>query len=167
MISKIIVAPLRPHLDSLISPYQATFVPSRRGVDNAIIVQELVYTTGRMKGSRVAMAIKVDLEKAYDKIEWSFIREMLIKFNFPQNLIELIMSCVTLVLTFILFNGGCLETFSPSRSIRQGDPLSPYLFIMCLEYLGYLIEEKCTARLWNPIKASKSGPTFSHLFFCR
>ena len=83
MISKIIVAQLRPHLDSLISPYQATFVPSRRGVDNAIIVQELVYTIGRMKGSRVVMAIKVDLEKAYDKIEWSFIREMLIKFNFP------------------------------------------------------------------------------------
>ena len=64
------------------------------------------------------MAIKVDLEKAYDKIERSFIREMLIKFNFPQNLIELIMSRVTLVLTSILFNGGYLKTFSPSRSIR-------------------------------------------------
>lgn len=61
-------------------------------------------------------------------------------------------------------NRGCLETFSPSRGIRQGDPLSPYLFIMCMEYLGYLIEEKCTARLWNPIKASRSGKTFSHLF---
>ena len=118
MISKIIVAHLRPYLDSLISTYQGAFVPGRRGADNAIIVQELVHTIGRMKGSRGAMAIKVDLEKAYDKIERSFIREMLIKFNFPQNLIELIMSRVTLVLTSILFNGGYLKTFSPSRSIR-------------------------------------------------
>ncbi|XP_075652482.1 uncharacterized protein LOC142622815 [Castanea sativa] len=137
----------------------------RRGADNAIIVQELVHTIGKMKGNKGAMAIKVDLEKAYDKIEWSFIREMLVKFNFPQNLIKLIMSCVSSVSTSILFNGGCLETFSPSRGIRQGDPLSPYLFILCMEYLGYLIEEKCNARLWNPIKASRSGPAFSHLFF--
>lgn len=140
-------------------------MPGRRGADNAIIVQEIVHTIGRMKGSRGAMAIKVDLEKAYDRIEWSFIREMLINFNVPQKLIELIMSCVTSVSTAVLFNGGCLDSFSPSRGIRQGDPLSPYLFIMCMEYLGFLIDKKCTAKLWNPIKASRSDPAFSHLFF--
>ena len=83
VVYKIIVARPRPHLDSLISPYQAAFVPGRRGADNAIIVQELVLTISRMKGSIGAMAIKIDLEKVYDRIEWSFIREMLIKFNVP------------------------------------------------------------------------------------
>ena len=51
------------------------------------------------------------------------------------------------------------------RGIRQGDPLSPYLFIMCMDYLGQLIEKKCMRKVWQPVKASQSGPTFSHLFF--
>ena len=62
-------------------------------------------------------------------------------------------------------NGGTLEPFLPSRGIRQGDPLSPYLFILCMEVLGDLIIEKCNAKLWDPIKASWGGLAFSHLFF--
>lgn len=64
------------------------------------------------------MAIKIDLEKAYNKLEWCFIREMLVKFNFLENLIELVMSCVSSVSTSLLFNGGCLEAFWPSWGIR-------------------------------------------------
>ena len=90
--SKVIVAQLRPHLEHLVSPYQLAFVPGRRGADNVIIVQELIHSIGIAKGRKGYMAIKIDLEKAYDKIEWSFIREMLIFFNFPAILIKLIMS---------------------------------------------------------------------------
>ena len=165
IISKIIVARLRPHLEKLVSPCQAAFVPGRRGADNVVIVQELIHTIRRAKGRKGYMAIKIDLEKAYDRIEWSFIRDMFIYFNFPDNLIELIMSCVSTVSTSMLFNGGCLDSFHPSRGIRQGDPLSPYLFILCMEFLGHLIEEKCTTKLWSPVKASRGGPSFSHLFF--
>ena len=64
------------------------------------------------------MAIKINLEKAYDKIEWAFIREMLIEFNFPDNNVYLIMSCVSSVSTSLLFNYGCMESFLPSRGIR-------------------------------------------------
>ena len=165
IITKIIIARIKPHLDTLVSPYQTAFDPGRRGVDNAIIVQELIHTIGRAKGNRGFMAIRIDLEKAYDRIKWSFIRQMLTLFNFPKNLIKLIMSCVTSVSASLLFNGGSLDPFLPSRGIRQGDPLSPYLFIICMEFLGHLIEGKCAAKLWKPIKASQSGPVFSHLFF--
>ena len=89
------------------------------------------------------MAIKIDLEQAYDRMEWCFIHKALHPFHFPQNLIKVIMSCVTSTKVSILFNGGKLEAFSPSRGLRQGDPLSPYLFILCMEYLGHLIEKKC------------------------
>ena len=75
------------------------------------------------------------------------------------------MSCISSVLTSILFNGGALDTFMPTRGIRQGDPLSPYISIMCMDYLGQLIQEKCAANSWNPVKDSRSGPAFSHLFF--
>ena len=111
------------------------------------------------------MAIKIDLEKAYNKLEWSFIRDMLIRANLPANLIDIIMSCISMVSTSILFNGEALDPIYPSRGIRQGDPLSPYLFILCMEFLGQLIEEKCNAKLWQPVKASCGGPAFSHLFF--
>ena len=111
------------------------------------------------------MALKIDLEKAYDKLEWSFVRCMLKRFNFPNILIEIIMSCITTITTSILFNGGSLEPFEPTREIRQGDPLSPYIFIMRMDFLSQLIQEKCEARLWKPVKSSRSEPSFSHLFF--
>jgi len=111
------------------------------------------------------MAIKVDLEKVYDKLEWSFIRGMLIRANLPADLIDLIMSHVSTVSTSVLVNGEALEPIYPLRRIRQGDPLSPYLFILCMDFLGQLIQEKCEAKMWQPVKASQSGPAFLHLFF--
>ena len=85
----------------------------------------------------------------------SFIREVLTKINLPQNLLHLIMRCVSSSYSLILFNGGSLEPFLSSREIRQGDHLLPYLFIFCMEYLGQLIEEKCGQKLWNPVKPPK------------
>ena len=90
---------------------------------------------------------------------------MLARINLPSKLIDVIMSCVSMVSTSILFNGEALDPILPSRGIRQGDPLSPYLFIICMEFLGQLIEEKCNMKTWQPVKASQSGPEFFHLFF--
>ena len=137
----------------------------RKGIDNIIIAQEIIHGLGKKKGRTGYMALKIDLEKAYDKLEWSFIRDMLIRVNLPKDIIDLIMSCVSTVSTSILFNGEALDPIFPSRGIRQGDPIFPYLFIMCMDYLGQLIEEKCSGKLWHPVKASQSGPVFSHLFF--
>ena len=154
IVTKIIVARLRPHLDKLVCPLQSTFISGRRSVDNAIMVQELIHTISNKKGRGGYMVIKVDLEKAYEKIEWSFITEVLINANFPHNLVNLIISCVSSVSTSILFNGGSVEPIFPSRGIRQGDPLSPYLFILCMEVLRHLIEDKCNEKRWAPIKSS-------------
>ncbi|KAL0016452.1 hypothetical protein SO802_003521 [Lithocarpus litseifolius] len=126
---------------------------------------ELIHTISRKRGSVGNMAIKIDLKKAYDKLEWSFIRDTLHRANLLGRLIDIIMSCVTSVSTSILFNGGSLEESSPSRGIRQGDSLSPYLFILCIDYLGQLIAEKCETKCWTPVKASRGGLAFSHLFF--
>ena len=165
IITKIIGARLRPHLDKFISPFQAAFVPGRKGVDTAIIVQEVIHSFSKKKGKVGYMALKINLKKAYDKLEWSFIREVLIRANLLADLIDIIMSCISTVSTSILFNGEALEPLYPLRGIRQGDPLSPYLFILCMEYLGQLIVKKCNAKLWQLVKASGNGPAFSHLFF--
>lgn len=127
-------------------------MPNRKGIDNAIKVQELIHTISKAKCKEGYMAIKIEHEKAYDKLEWSFIREMRMRINLPQDIIQLTMSCVTFVSTSILFNGGTLERFYPSRGVRHGDPLLPYLFIICMDFLGQLIEEKCSEKL-SPIKS--------------
>ena len=75
------------------------------------------------------------------------------------------MSCISSTNISILVNGGMLEPFEPSRGIRQGDMLSPYIFILCIEYLSHLIEQKCVEGSWIPLKASRDNLGFSHLLF--
>ena len=133
-------------LSNLVSPYQTAFVLGQKGIDNAIIMQELVHTMSKMKGKGGFMEIKIDLEKAYDRLEWSFIRDTLTLFKFPNHLTSLIMSYVSTWSISVLYNGGALEPFLPSMGIKQGDPLSPYLFILCMEVLGAFITEKCDAK---------------------
>ena len=96
------------------------------------------------------MAIKVDLAKAYDRLKWPFIHKVLKAFNVPHMLIDLIMGCISSTSISILFNGGKLNSFKPSRGLRQGDPLSPYLFILCMEFLGFLINKGCMEKKWVP-----------------
>ena len=159
------MARVRPLLNRLVSPVQTTFVPGKRGTDNVLIAQELFHALDKKKGKVGFMAVKLDLEKAYDLLEWSFIYRVLQAFHFPPKIIKIIMSCITSVNTSILVNGGALECFEASRGIRQGDPLSPYIFILCMEYLGHLIEHKCVNGYWVPLKASKDNLGFSYLLF--
>ena len=134
-------------------------------MENAIIVQELIHTMSKKKGKGGVIAIKLDLEKAYDCLEWSFIRDTMNHYKFLSHLVFLIMSCVSTSSVSILVNEGALEPFYPSKGIRQGDPLSPYLFFLYMEVLRALIVDKCQAKLWNPVKASQNGLVFSFLFF--
>lgn len=112
------------------------------------------------------MVVKIDLEKAYDNVEWSFIKMVLGHFGFPENIINLIMSCVSTTSTSLLFNGSKLESFQLSRGIGQDDPSSPYLFLLCMEFLGAQITKTCEDKRWDKVKASKNHPSF-HMYFMR
>jgi hypothetical protein len=163
IVTKIIVCRLRPIMGNLVSPFQAAFVSDRRGLDNVVIAQELIHSSNRKKGRLGPLILKLDLEKAYDHLEWGFIREVLTFFKFPPPFVDLVLECVTTSSFSVLVNGGQLESFKPSRGIRQRDPLSPYLFKLCMEYLSLKILEACDNNSWKAIKASKNGPSFSHL----
>lgn len=107
------------------------------------------------------MMIKIE----FDRLEWSFICHTLIHFNFPPPLIELIMSCVTSSTTFILLNSSPTQAFKSSRGIRQGDPLSPYLFILCMEMFSESINLVGDYQSWDPIYLTKHAPPISYFFF--
>ena len=110
IVTKIIVGKIRPFLPDLISLLQSAFVLWEKSLDNAIIVQELIHTMLKKKGKVGYMAIKLDLEKAYDRLEWSFVRDTLKLFHFSNHLVSLIMSRVSTSIS-ILFNWGTLDAF--------------------------------------------------------
>ncbi|XP_074270707.1 uncharacterized protein LOC141594598 [Silene latifolia] len=110
-------------------------------------------------------ALKLDLEKAFDRLEWDFIRLCLTNARIDNDTISLIMRCISSSSTQVALNGNLLSSFSPSRGIRQGDPLSPYLFILCMEALSTLIHKSCDDSDWSPFPLGKGGASFSHLLF--
>ena len=114
-------------------------------MNNIILTQEIIHLMTTLKSKKGTMAIKIDLEKAFNRLEWGFIRQTLIYFKFPPDWISLIMSCISSSNLLILLNGDRLDPFHPSRGIRQGDPFSPNIFILCMEYLAWLIQEEVSS----------------------
>ncbi|XP_021726206.1 uncharacterized protein LOC110693390 [Chenopodium quinoa] len=165
IITKAIVNRIKPLLPKIIANTQSSFFPGRQITDNIVIMQEVLHTMKRKKGGKGYMTIKIDFEKAYDRLKWAFIRNTLMEMNFPIRMIEVIMECITTPSMNILWNGEKTDAFYPTRGIRQGDPLSPYLFVLCMERLNQVIEESIVANRWKPIYASRGGPLLSNLFF--
>ncbi|KAH9745843.1 reverse transcriptase domain-containing protein [Citrus sinensis] len=117
-VTKIIANRLQDVLPEIIGPHQTSFVHGRHIIDNIVVAQEVVHSMRRKTGKQGLMAIKVDLEKAYDRLNWSFIFETLQLAGLPIKLSRLIMECVTTVKMSILWNGEATKEFSPGRGIR-------------------------------------------------
>lgn len=111
------------------------------------------------------MILKVDIKKAYDEVDWGFLRHILDKTSFKNNLISLIVDVITSSSLKVCWNGTALEAFCPSQGLRQGDPLSPYLFFLFMEMLHQKINSAVTCGMWQPIHVTKDSLGFSHLFF--
>lgn len=123
------------------------------------------YTLKNKHGLKGLMIIKVDLEKAYERLDGGFIRETLYDVGLLKLMVETIYMCITSGSFRLLWNGDLTEEVRPSKGVRQGDPISPYIFILYLDILAHLIQFKVAEGLWKPIKTSGDGPLISHLFF--
>ena len=165
IISKLFVAKLRPHLDKIISPAQFAFIPNRWIAENQVIVQEILHSFKTRKTKPGLMAIKLDLQKAYDRVSWDFIHTVLLHLGFNEVFFNWVLYCISSVTFEILVNGGKTNKFRPSRGLRQGDPLSPYLLILGQEILSRMLDHELRQSNIKGIKTSKSGPTITHVMY--
>jgi len=164
--SKVLAARLKLILPEIISQNQSAFVPRRLITDNVMVAYELThFLQNKRSGSECFAALKLDMSKAYDRVEWHFLRGMMERLGFDERWINLIMQCVSTVSYRIKVNGEMTEEIIPTRGLRQGDPLSPYLFLLCAEgFSGLLIEAERTGNL-EGVTICANAPSITHLLF--
>ncbi|GJV14190.1 hypothetical protein Tco_1359513 [Tanacetum coccineum] len=131
---------IKGNMDDIVSINQSAFVQGRRISDNILLTQELMRNYHRRRGPP-RCAFKVDIQKAYDTVDWTFLKSILIGFGFHQKMVDWIMTCVTTTTYSVCVNGDLHGWFRGKRGLRQGDPLSPYLFIMDIEILTLILQK--------------------------
>ncbi|CAM8976493.1 unnamed protein product [Rhodiola kirilowii] len=166
VVAKVFVNRLQDILPEVIGTAQSAFVKGRLISDNFILAHECAhFIKNTKKGNQFFASLKLDMSKAYDRVEWSFLESVLLQFGFDDGWVSKIMSYVRSVRYCVRINGANSEFFTPSRGLRQGDPLSPYLFILCMEWLSrklYSLQENKTI---SGIRICRGAPSISHLFF--
>lgn len=166
IISKVLANRMKVWLGSLISHNQSAFVSKRLIQDNILVAQEVFHFLKSSKGKKLnSLAMKLDMYKAYDYLEWDFISKIMLAFGFDRRWVDLVMGCISTVSYRIKFNGSLSNVFSPSRGLRQGDPISPYLFILAAESLSRIISKAADEGSLVGIRLGKTTPILTHLFF--
>lgn len=144
----------------LVGNFQNAFVPGRQLADNYLIAHEVLnWVKKQKKGTLFTGIMKIDLSKAYDCIRWDFVEAILIRMKFPENWIKWIMQCITTVSYSILINGEPTTFFNPKAGLRQGDPLSSYIFILCMEALSTTLTKAQETKEIHGLKISRSAPS--------
>lgn len=142
-----------------------SFVPRRQGIDNAIICHEFVHSICFTKARKGVAIIKVDLDKAYDRMECGFVDQTLEDTCLLVQLRDVIMQSILCGSRRLIWNGEITDMIKSSWCLRQGDPLSPHLFVLCTKRLGHWIGERVENGSLISVKAVRRGPGLSYLFF--
>eukprot|EP00253_Pinus_taeda_P029276 PITA_29276 len=162
IVSKVVALRLKPLLPGIISPEQSGYVEGRQITDGIILSHEIIHSLKLSK--KPSMLLKIDLSKAFDSISWDYMQKILSAFGFANAWIRWIMNLISSSFFSILINGIPSSTFRPSRGLRQGYPLSPFLFIIMAEGLGRSLNSAIRSQALKGINLH-GAPTVSHQQF--
>ena len=166
ILAKVLENHLRVVLDQLISETQNSFVDERQILDSVLIANECADSQGRSRVPRVIC--KLDIEKAYNHVNWEALLDLLNRMGFGVKWCKWIHTCISTVQFSVLINGSPNNFFGSSRGLRQGDPLSPMLFLIVMEVLSRMLRRVEGAGLIRGFKVESrrdGGESVSHLLF--
>ena len=166
LISKTLANRLKVFLPLIIIENQSAFTADKLITNNVLIAYELMhYLKHKREGKDYFMATKLDMSKTFDRVEWGFIEGVMRKIGFNEEWISLVMRCISSISYSVIINGETFGNIFPSRGLRQGDPLLPYLFLLCAKGLSTLLYEATRNQLLNGISLGRGCPKITHLFF--
>ena len=167
IISKVLANRLKVILPHIISPFQSAFILGHLISDNILAAYETLHTMQiqMRRGKKGYMVVKIDMSKAYDRVEWGLLEAVLKKLGFTHCWNKLVMMCVSSVNFAVLVNGIPMGKIIPTWGIRQGDPISPYLFLICAKVLSSLLSRANGMGEMEGVPKSRRGPRLNHLFF--
>ncbi|XP_019198180.1 PREDICTED: uncharacterized protein LOC109192007 [Ipomoea nil] len=166
IVAKVCANRLKPLLQKLISNAQSAFVPGRLITDNIMLAYEVHhYLKRKTQGREGVVALKLDMSKAYDRVEWEFLRAVMLKMGFGDRWVNIMLETVTSVHYHILHDQRRLGPIIPGRGLHQGDPLFPYLFLFVAEGLSAMTERSMVAGRLHDVSVARGAPSVSHLLF--
>lgn len=164
IIAKVLANRIKPLLSNLVSETQGAFVPGRSISDNIMIAYEIQHYLKRKSQGKVGYtALKLDMSRAYDRVEWKLLMAILERMGFSRDWNALIWECISTVEYKILSEGDELGPITPQRGLRQGDPLSPYLFILVLEGLTAMIKRQENRGIIHGVSIARNAPAVTQL----
>jgi hypothetical protein len=165
IIAKYLADRLKNHLPHIIHPTQAAFVQGRRISTNIIITQEIIHSFHLKSWNQKTFLLKLDLAKAFDRISWSFIFQTLRKHHFNEHFISLLHACISSTSMQVLINVKPSHYIYPTRGIRQGCPLSPYLFVIAINELSNMLQSSIQNSNTAGVTLGPGGPNIHSLLF--
>lgn len=166
ILAKVLANRIKKVLPNIISENQSAFVQDRSITDNVLVAFELIHhLRHKNRGSEGEIALKLDISKAYDRVSWTYLEHRLRAMQFSQKWIDWMLLCVRTVSYQFCLNGSIVGPVIPKRGLRQGDPLSPYLFLLCVEGISNDLDNAVLNGTIHGCQIAPSAPSISHLLF--
>ncbi|XP_076957750.1 uncharacterized protein LOC143633313 [Bidens hawaiensis] len=163
IISKVLVCRLKKVIGKLVSVEQTAFLAKRSILYGPLILNEIV--AWLKKANKRGMIFKVDIEKAYDSLNWGFLDSVLEQMNFPVKWRGWISAILSGGRTSVLVNGSPTPEFKCSRGLRQGDPLSPFLFVLAMQALTCIMKRAISVGLFKGLRCGLEGLNLTHFLY--